>query len=310
LASIANAVAPTDAGFQEALRSGVTSILLAPDTRGLVSGNAALIKLAGEDIRNMIVQEYAAVKFSMLGSTAKMTQLWKARDLLKRAKEYGEKWDEYERRHKEYERRLQYEQGRDEESKEKEFLEEPDRPRRDVNLELLRGLFRREMPVLVHASRSDEIRNTLKVFRDEYNLDVIILGGEDSFRITDELRKYNTGVAIGPDILRYEKGKPINNADLLTRHRVRVALHTSATSGTKYLPMNAAYAIRHGMDEDQALRAITINPARMLGADDRIGSIDEGKDADLVILSGEPFDFRSRVEKVIVNGRIVFERKE
>jgi imidazolonepropionase-like amidohydrolase len=310
LVSIATAVAPNDAGFREALRSGVTSILLAPDTRGLVSGNAALIKLAGDRMEDMIVQEYAAIKFSMLGSAAKMTHVWKARDLLKRAKEYGETWDEYERRYKEYERRLQYEEGRDEESKQKESLKEPDRPKRDTNLELLRGLFKREMPVLVHAGRSDEIRNTLKVFRDEYNLDVIILGGEDGFRVTDELRRYRTGVAIGPDILRYEKGKPINNADLLTQNGVRVALHTSATSGTQYLPMNAAYAIRHGMDEDQALRAITINPAQMLGVDDRIGSIDKGKDADLVILSGEPFDFRSRVEKVIVNGRLVFERKD
>ncbi len=205
---------------------------------------------------------------------------------------------------------MQYEQGRDEKTKKKDSLKEPDRPRRDVNLELLRGLFKREMPVLVHASRSDEIRNALKVFRDEYNLDVIILGGEDSFRITDELRKYNAGVAIGPDILRYEKGKPINNADLLSRRRIPVALHTSATSGTQYLPMNAAYAVRHGMDADQALRAITINPAEMLGVDDRIGSIDKGKDADLVILSGEPFDFRSRIERVIVDGRVVFERAD
>ena len=301
---------PNDDGFQEVLRSGVTSVLLAPDTGGLVSGNAALIKLAGDRMQDMIVKEYAAVKFSMLGSSAKMTQVWKTRDLLKSAKEYSEKWDEYEHKYKEYERRRQYQEGKDKDSKEEETLKEPVRPKRNTNLELLRGLFKREMPVLVHASRADEIRNTLKVFRDEYNLDVIILGGEDGFRVADELRKYNVGVAIGPDILRYEKGKPINNADLLTRHRLRVALHTSATSGTQYLPMNAAYAVRHGMDKDDALRAITINPAELLHADDRIGSIDEGKDADLVILSGEPFDFRSRVEKVIVNGRVVFEREE
>jgi imidazolonepropionase-like amidohydrolase len=73
--------------------------------------------------------------------------------------------------------------------------------------------------------------------------------------------------------------------------------------------MNAAYAVRYGMDEDKAFRAITIHPAELLHVDDRIGSIDEGKDADLVILSGEPFDFRSRVEKVIINGRIVYEQK-
>jgi imidazolonepropionase-like amidohydrolase len=175
---------------------------------------------------------------------------------------------------------------------------------------LLRGLFKRKMPALVHASRTDEIRNSLKVFRDEYNLDVIILGGGDGFRVTDELRKYNVGIAVGPDILRYEKGKAINNAEMLTRNRLRVALHTSATSGTQYLPMNAAYAVRYGMDEDNAFRAVTIYPAELLHVDDRIGSIDEGKDADLVIMSGEPFDFRSRVEKIIVNGRVVFEKEE
>ena len=312
--SISNAVNPNDEGFRDVLRSGVTSVLLAPETGGLVSGNAALIKLTGGRTKDMVVKEYAAVKFSMLGSSAKMTQIWQARELLKRAKEYAEKWDQYERAFEEYERRRQYEEDKDKdeekESKEEDALKEPNRPRRDTNLELLRGLFKREMPVLVHASRADEIRNTLKVFRDEFNLDVIILGGEDGYRIIDELRKYNVGVAIGPDILRYEKGKPINNADLLTRSRLRVALHTSATSGTQYLPMNAAYAVRYGMDQDNAFRAVTIYPAELLHVDDRIGSIDEGKDADLVILSGEPFDFRSRVEKVIVNGRVVFEREQ
>jgi len=316
LVSISNAIKPNDEGFRDVLRSGVTSVLLAPETDGLVSGNAALIKLTGESTKDMIVKEYAAVKFSMLGSSAKMTQVWQARDLLKRAKEYAGKWEQYERAFEEYERRRQYEKdndkdkNKDKESDEEDALKEPERPRRDTNLELMRGLFERKMPALVHAGRADEIRNTLKVFRDEYNLDVIILGGGDGFRVTDELRKYNVGVAIGPDILRYEKGKAINNADLLTRSRLRVALHTSATSGTQYLPMNAAYAVRHGMDEDNAFRAVTIYPAELLHVDDRIGSIDEGKDADLVILSGEPFDFRSRVEKVIVNGRIVFEREE
>lgn len=310
--SISNAIKPNDEGFVEVLCSGVTSVLLAPETGGLVSGNAALIKLTGDRTKNMVVKEYAAVKFSMLGSSAKMTQIWQAREFLKRAKEYAEKWEQYERAYEEYERRRQYEKdksnGKDKQPDEEDALKEPDRPRRDTNLELMRGLFERRMPALVHADRADEIRNTLKVFRDEYNLDVVILGGGDGFRVMDELRKYNVGLAIGPDILRYEKGRAINNADLLSRSMLRVALHTSATSGTRYLPMNAAYAVRHGMDQDNAFRAVTIYPAELLHVDDRIGSIDAGKDADLVILSGEPFDFRSRVEKVIVNGRIVFEQ--
>jgi imidazolonepropionase-like amidohydrolase len=255
----------------------------------------------------MIVKEYAAVKFSMLGARARMARIWDARDQLKRAKEYAERWEDYEQKYEEYERRRQYEEDKD--PKERQEIKEPSRPGRDTSLELLRGLFKRQMPALVNASRADEIRTTLKVFKDEYNLDVIILGGNDGFRVTDELRKYDVGVAIGPNIIRYERGKPINNADLLTRSKLCVALHTSATSGTQYLPMNAAYAIRYGMDEEEAFRAITIYPAKLLHVDDRIGSVEQGKDADLVILSGGLFDFRSRVEKVIVNGKVVYGNK-
>lgn len=302
LVSIANAIAPNDEGFQEVLRSGVTSVLLAPETRGVVSGNAALIKLAADTSEDMIVKEYAAIKFSMLGDRAKLARIWEARELLKRAKEYADKWDEYERQLPEYKHRK---------TTDKEGLvEEPERPRRDSNLEALRGLFKHEMPALVHANRADEIRNALKVFREEYNLDVIILGGDDGYRVIPELRKYNVGVAVGPNIIRYEKGKPINNAELLTQNGLHVSFHTSATSGTQYLPVNAAYAVRYGMDEDKAFRAVTTYPAELLHVDNRIGSIDVGKDADLVVLSGQPFDFTSRVEKVFVDGRIVFERAE
>ena len=302
LVSIANAVEPNDPAFREVLSCGVTSVLLAPQTRGLVSGNAALIKLAGDTIGDMIVKEYAAIEFSMLGETARLARIWEARDLLKQAKEYAQKWDDYEAKLKEYEHR----KPTDKES----TVKEPNRPSRDMNLELLRGLFDREMPALVHANRADEIRNVLKVFRDEYNLDVVILGGQDSYRIVPELKKYDVGVAVGPSIILYEKGKPINNADLLSRQGLRVALHTSASSAAQYLLMNAAYAVRYGMDQDKAFRAVTSYPAELLHLEDRIGSIEVGKDADLVILSGEPFGFASRVEKVLVNGSIVFERKE
>lgn len=300
LASVANAIAPDDEAFQEVLRSGVTSVLVTPETRGLVNGNGALIKLAGESVQDMIVKEYAAIKFSMLGDSARLAKIWQARDLLKRAKEYSDKWDEYDQKHEEYEhRKLTDKEGK---------AKEPERPKRDADLELLRGLFRREMPALVYASRADEIRNALKVFRDEYNLDVIILGGDDSYRIIPELKKYDVGISIGPNIIRYEKGKPINNADILTRNGMRVAFHTSATSGTQYLPISAAYAVRYGMDKAKAFQAITSRPAEFLRVDNRIGSIEVGKDADLVILSGDPFDFASQVEKVMVNGSIVLDR--
>ncbi len=298
--SIAYAIAPNDEAFQQVVRRGITSVLLAPATSGLVSGTAALVKTAGDSIDDMIVKECAAVKFSMLGDDQRLARIWQARDLLKRAKEYAEKWDKYEQEHREYEHRKAS-------AEKEEDLKEPKRPGRDVNLEPLRALFERKMPALVHASRADEIRSTLRVFRDEYNLDVIILGGDDSFRVVEELKDHRADVAIGPEVMQYEKGRPVNNADLLAQSGLRVAFHTSATSGAQYLPVNAAYAVRYGMDRGKAFRAITSYPAQMLNVDDRIGSLDVGKDADMVILSGEPLELTTRVEKVIVNGKVVFD---
>lgn len=307
LVSIARAIAPQDEAFEKAVAAGVTSVLLAPDTSGLVCGNAALIKLAGRERSRMIVKECGAIKFSMLADRARLGQIWQARELLDKAKNYDRQWDRYEEAHAEYERRWQYEQDKKPEAR--EDIEEPSMPGRDANLELLRGLFDREMPALVYANRSDEIRNALNVFRNEHNLDVIIMGADDCFRVTDELKKYGVGVALGPAFIRREEGGQVNNADVLVKNRLRVAFYTSATSGTQYLPMHAAYAVRNGMDEDEALRAVTLHPAELLKIDDRIGSIDVGKDADLVILSGAPFDFAARVQKVLIDGRIVYERK-
>lgn len=302
LVSIANAVEPDDPAFQEARRYGVTSVLLAPATQGLVSGNAAVIKLAGATMQDRVVKEYAAVKFSMRGDTARLASVWEARELLKNAKEYAEKWEQYEDSRREYEHHKA--------ADDKTAAKEPNWPARDANLELLRGLFRHQMPALVHAGRADEIHNALQVFRDEYNLDVVVLGGEDAYRVAEDLKKYNVGVCVGPNVLLYDKGKPISNADLLSRQGLRVAFHTSASSGTQYLLMHAAYAVRHGMDPDKAFRAITSCPAELLHVDDRIGSLEAGKDADLVILSGDFFDLTSRVEMVFINGRVVFEQQE
>jgi imidazolonepropionase-like amidohydrolase len=300
LASIAHVVVPDDEAFTEVLRMGVTSILLAPRTQDLVGGNGAVIKLAGDTLEDRIVKEYAAVTFSMTGGSPRMAKIWQARDLLKQARAYAERWDQYERKYGEYEQRKARSTP--------DLVKPPEQPGRDTNLELLRGLFKRKMPALVQAGRDDEIRNTLKVFRDEYNLDTVLLGADNAYRLIPELRKHNIGVALGPNIIRFDKTKRINNAALLSQKGIRVALHTSASSGTQYLPMSAAYAVRHGMEPEQAFRAVTLTPARLLHVEDRIGSIDVGKDADLVILTGPPFEFTTQVKTVMINGNIVYRR--
>ena len=300
LASIVHAISPEDEAFAEALQSGVTSILLAPQSSNMIQGNAAVVKLAGKSLDDRVVKEMAAIKFSMTGGSPRMAKIWQGRDMLKRAKSYADQWDRYEKQYSQYKQKKARSTP--------DLIKPPDLPKRDPDMELLGGLFKRNMPAIIHVDREDEIRNALKVFRDEYNLDVILLGASDAWRMIPELRKYGVGVAPGPNIVHYDKATRINNAAILSQKGLRVALHTSATSGTQYLTESCAYAIHNDMDPDHAFQAVTVVPAQLLHVEDRIGSIEAGKDADIVILSGEPFEFTTQVEQVMIDGQIVFRR--
>ncbi|MCS6862643.1 MAG: amidohydrolase family protein, partial [Abditibacteriales bacterium] len=248
-----------------------------------------------------VIKEFAALCFNWQGG-ARLAQPWSFRDLLQRARDYHQRRAQYERDMKQWEH--DYHEAK---AQGKEEPREPAEVPKDEDLEPFAALFRREVPAFVHVNRSDEILNALKVFRDEFELDVTLLDVGDGFRVAEEIRKRNAAAALGPNVTRREKGKLINNADVLARAGVRVLFHSSATSGTQFLRLNAAYAVRYGLDPTEALRALTIYPARTLRVDDRLGSIEVGKDADLVILSGEPLDVTSRVEKVLMKGKVVYD---
>ena len=215
LASIAHAMISDDEAFAQTLSSGVTSILLAPETRGLVSGNGAVVKLAGKTLDKRIVKEYAAVKFSMLGGTPRRGLIWQARDTLKRAKEYADRWDRYEEKYKEYLQRKARSTP--------DPVKPPDLPGRDTNLELLRRLFKRETTALVHVSRDYEIRNALKVFRDEYNLDVMKYAlsqkSSDLYDMIASALTQQTGVSAGTN---YESASGIAGTEISIERAIDV----------------------------------------------------------------------------------------
>jgi len=100
------------------------------------------------------------------------------------------------------------------------------------------------------------------------------------------------------------------NPGILARAGVKVAIQTDEMSAVRYLSINAALAVREGMPEEEALKAITINAAEIIGVQDRVGSLEPGKDADVVIFSGHPFDYRTVAEQVFVDGELVYERKD
>jgi len=308
---LSRAVAPGDEAFQEGLRGGVTTILLAPGRGATVAGQAVALKLAGETLDEMIVKDPAALKFSLLGGSARLAQKWNLRDLLKQAQSYQQSWKNYARARREYERDLADWEAKTAlapaDGPQTAPPKEPREPAVNEDLEPFKALLEGKLPALVEARRADEILTALRVLRDEFKLDVILLGADDGFRVRDELARRDVGVAIGPTILQRIDGEEVNNAARLAEAGLKIAFHTSATSGTQFLRLTAGWAVRYGLDPVEALRAVTIYPARLLHLDDRLGSLEKGKDADLVFLSGDPFALTSRVERVMVNGRVVFE---
>jgi len=274
----------------------VTSVVLAPADSGLFCGTVAVIKTAGGDVDEMIVSPVAALKFSL---GAGHTSIWQMRDLLEKAKKYHADWTEFDRRWAEAERK----QAADPEAD----LDEPSRPRRDGELETLRSLFRDRTPVLVSASRTDQIGNALKVFREEYGLDVVVLGAYSGYRVASDLKAARVYAAVGPGVTWEERGREISLAAELSRAGVPVAFQSQGTSSTQFLRAMAARAVRSGMDAADALRGVTVRPAEALGLGRRIGCLEPGRDADLVVLSGDPLELTSRVEMVYVNGELAYD---
>lgn len=207
-------------------------------------------------------------------------------------------------------------------SKSKSAKKTPKKPKADPNLiKLLKG----EVAMLVRANTVDEINNMVDLSMEQ-GYDLVIQGGVEAWVLADKLgaagvgviytprtrrrarkgREEDTGSFVESPRLFQEKGIPFSLATLSNS----ISMNGLAGRDLTSLPLEAAFAVRGGADERTALKAITITPARMLGLEDRIGSLEEGKDADILILNGAPLDYRTYVDKAIVAGKVAYDRHE
>ena len=172
-------------------------------------------------------------------------------------------------------------------------------------LEPYRRLFAKEVPVLLQADTAIGIHHALKVFVDEYEVELVLLGAEDGRRIVDEIAGKAKGVVVSRDIRVWTDEGYVIPAIEFSRAGLPVGLQSNGGTAARGLPVNAAYAVRQGLDPRTALRALTLDTARMFHIDDRVGSLEEGKDADILVFSGDPFDLSSQLLHVFVNGQEV-----
>jgi imidazolonepropionase-like amidohydrolase len=184
-----------------------------------------------------------------------------------------------------------------------------DSPEFDAKLSALAPVASGGVPAHFHAHRADDIATAVRLAK-EFGLDLTIVHGTDGPLIADVLAREGVPVITGPSLT--DRSKPelknlaMENTAALAKAGVQVAICTDhPETPIQYLPLCAALAARAGMDEEEALAAITINAACIAGVDDRLGSLTIGKDADIVIMSHHPFEFKSRVQAVWIDGREV-----
>lgn len=189
-----------------------------------------------------------------------------------------------------------------------EATDSPQKPNVDQNLEPLKLLLEKKIPAVIRTNRGPALSDVVEYF-EEQDLPYILHGAGDAVEMPEVFGEHRPSVLLEPDVVQREGRRLINRAAALSERGLDVALVTGDAQGAQYLPLHAAYAVRYGMNPDEALRALTINPARMFKLDDRVGSLRVGKDADFAVFSGNPFELTSRVLLVVVNGEVVVDNR-
>lgn len=307
-----DAIHPDDMAFKDLREAGVTTINTGPGSANVIGGQTVVIKTCGKTVDEMLVCAPVAMKMA-LGENPKRvygeqkktpsTRMGNAgvlREWLMKAQDYQEKRERYEQQLADYKAN-------------KGNGKEPEPPERNLRLQALGLVLKREIPAHVHAHRADDMLTALRIAA-EFDFRVIFIHATEGYKVADILAKEGVPCVVGPILFsrtKYElRGMNPRNPAILSEAGVKVAIQTDQMSAVKYILFDAALAVREGMDEQEAIKAITIYPAEILGIANRVGSLEEGKDADIVIMSGPPLHVKdSRVERVFIAGKQVYNRE-
>jgi len=216
------------------------------------------------------------------------------------------KAQEYMKKKKKYEKELKKLEEKKEEKGEAKKVTTPAPPPKDLKMEALAKALTQELAVIVRAHRMDDIMTALRL-AEEFNLKLILLHGTEAYKLADQLAKKKIPVLIGPITTQPSSmetlGAIYENAALLAKAGVKIAIQSSSAHGVRNLPYQAGLAAAYGLPQMEALKAITINPAQILGVDDILGSLEPGKMANVIVIKGDPLEITSQVTNLIINGK-------
>ena len=325
---IIDAYDPTGLGFasgagplraNELLIGGVTAQYVGPGDATIVSGQGAVVKTAGAGLADITVKEPAAMDMSVGAGPTKTFRaknrtpnthpavMSLLRQSLIRAQEYDRAWQSYT--------------SRPDSARSRAVA-----PKREPGMDALVKVLHRQMPARIQANTVTDIRGAMRL-AEEFGFDLVINGGAQAYQMKEELAAKKIPVVLGPISHPFISGEEIpdlkeypapdeRNAAWLRQAGVPIAIasYSHGLGGLaqpitgKWLLIDAALAQGYGLPEEEILRAVTLYPAQILGVASRMGSLEVGKDADVIVLDGPPLSIKTWVESVYVNGALVYQR--
>jgi imidazolonepropionase-like amidohydrolase len=303
-----DAVQPDDPGIRMATAGGVTTANIMPGSANVIGGQTIYVKLRGRTIEEMRVRSphvHGGLKMAngenpkrfnfegrKMAPATRMKIAALQREQFTKARDYQRQWQRYGQAKAE---------GKD-----------VPRPDVDLALEPLVEVLKRERTVHFHSHRADDLMTAIRLAK-EFDFELVLQHCTEGYRIVDELVRAKIPVSLtlvdSPGGKLEVAGLLEENAAILDRAGVTVAINTDdSITESRFLLRTGAIAVRGGMSEDAALRALTINGARMMHLDHRLGSLEKGKDADFVVLSGPPFSVYTQVLRTYIDGQCVFDR--
>ncbi|MCH8908440.1 MAG: amidohydrolase [Candidatus Heimdallarchaeota archaeon] len=303
---------PEDVEFQDAIRGGVTTLGVTHGSANPIGGQVVVIKPIGLIADDMVIRAPAGIKMALgenpkrvgdrmkRAPTSRMGVAYLIRKTFYEVIEYAKEWEHF---------RTLFEIENAKPETDRKPLKEP---KFDLGKEALVKVLNREIPIRCHAHRMDDIRTAIRL-SEEFGYDLILDHSTEAYRIADEIISrgipLNVGPVFGPRAKRELNRQTPATAGILIKKGATVSIMTDAP----FNPQNnlrdlVIFAIREGLPQDRALETITINPAKVLGVEERVGSLEPSKDADLVFFDGDPWDARTHVVETWINGKRVYKR--
>ena len=291
-----DSIDPISTFFEDSLRDGVVAMLVLPGNNTLLGGTGTIVKPYGRTVEAMLIKRYTGLKISLQPSrnTSRMGHMQRFRRYVSDLKDYLE---EYEQR------------KADAEEEKKPFDEEI-----DVTKQSMVDLLNKKLTAFVYCNRAADVPKAIEIQKTT-ELNTVLVLGPDCYKAAGLIARSKLPVILDSQLIVWETNEQTNEEEMkvipMIFHKagVKFAFQTDTSQyGRRYLWYQAATAVKHGMKRTEALKSITLYPAQFIGVDNRLGSIETGKEATLLFLTGDPLDAQSWVDQVMIAGEIVYER--